>query len=490
MAGAYARLSALVQRGVVEHLAVPKGSITDALPLGKYLADTKLAPTGKFKLTGPVKDMVVPRAAAAEVLKIREIIKDPEALKGIFGFADKVNNLYRVGLTSYFPAFHGRNIFTNVLMNWFGGVNSLKPYAQMLEIQLGRGSPKLRRLMQIHGILDAGQMGEVGTFARTSFRGVEKATGPGRAIGRFAENNARGAHFIDKINKGWSPLEGAFSTKKWLFDYPDLTAIEKKFFRRGTLFYTFMRKNIPRQMEILITQPAKHAALFRLGLGEEEKGLVRPWDRGKLWFELNRGADPELRTMVSMGLSPEDLGSFSPEGRKGLPAVQRIGEKLLALTAPTIQIPLSMATGRSFRTGRDVSEENIVNSLWAKMPKKVRDHINLQAHKGRKGTFYTAAPWVRRLERSLPTSRLTGSLGQMLRADKTTTQKVLQLLAGIRVEHINVRDAEERYNKEIVERLTEQAIEKGLMKESRRAYPTLPPGHSEAGRIRRLQQAQ
>lgn len=79
----------------------------------------------------------------------------------------------------------------------------------------------------------------------------------GRAVNNLIEDNARLALFISMYRKTGSYEEAARIVRKYLFDYSDLTATEQKVFKRFRGFYTWSRKNLPIQVEALLTQPGK-----------------------------------------------------------------------------------------------------------------------------------------------------------------------------------------------------------------------------------------
>lgn len=91
-----------------------------------------------------------------------------------------------------------------------------------------------------------------------------RLVGSGRKIGETIEGNARLGHFINMVDNGLDFGQAAFSVKKHLFDYGHLTPFEQRWMKRIIPFYTFMRNNVPLQMENVVTQPGKYAALSHL----------------------------------------------------------------------------------------------------------------------------------------------------------------------------------------------------------------------------------
>lgn len=80
-----------------------------------------------------------------------------------------------------------------------------------------------------------------------------------RAIGRFLENNARVAHYLDRRLRGWSPEKARQSTVKWHFDYSELTDFEQQVMRRVLPFYSWSRKNMPLMFEAIASNPGRYA---------------------------------------------------------------------------------------------------------------------------------------------------------------------------------------------------------------------------------------
>src|SRR5258707_14937242 len=142
----------------------------------------------------------------------------------------------------------------NFWNNWLGGVNNPLRYLEAAYI-VGQkkgnvnfkdifghtwDNPKLLQKAQELGVMGRGQYG--GDIERTlrqyiegkGFKWGDLVTPTQRNIwmrggfkvGKTIEDNARLAHFIDRLKKGDSAETAAMSVKKYLFDYGDMTDIE------------------------------------------------------------------------------------------------------------------------------------------------------------------------------------------------------------------------------------------------------------------------
>jgi hypothetical protein len=101
---------------------------------------------------------------------------------------------------------------------------------------------KLRNLVLLTRCLHIGK--EEGAYSKIMREATYATDGWTRSTG-----------FVHNLKKGQSYAEAAATTKKYLFDYFDLTAFEKKVMKRIVPFYTWMRKNIPLQLKTLVTNP-------------------------------------------------------------------------------------------------------------------------------------------------------------------------------------------------------------------------------------------
>lgn len=94
----------------------------------------------------------------------------------------------------------------------------------------------------------------------------------GQQLGDGMQAWARFGHYLAKRKGGLMADEAMFSVKKHLFDYSELTNFERHVMRRVFPFYTWLRKNIPVQLETLIKRPGYMANLQKAlnSLGDEE----------------------------------------------------------------------------------------------------------------------------------------------------------------------------------------------------------------------------
>src|SRR5690606_20373451 len=131
------------------------------------------------------------------------------------------------------------------------------------------------------------------------------------------ENWTRLGLFIDGLQKGMSPEDAAFRVKKFLFDYTDLSETEKQVFKRIAPFYTWMRKNLPLQVEYFVTEPGKFATIPKAmsavssTLEDPQPGYTLPqWMQEGLYMQIGEPA-PGISEFVSLrGLPPADMINF------------------------------------------------------------------------------------------------------------------------------------------------------------------------------------
>lgn len=117
--------------------------------------------------------------------------------------------------------------------------------------------------------------GRPGRILKDVMGSTGKVAREGRNFNQAIETNARMAAFLLEYQRSGNFREAALATKKILFDYSELTEVEQKILKNVIPFYTFMRKNLPLQLEniarnpIRTTGPERLSSAFMGNLDEE-----------------------------------------------------------------------------------------------------------------------------------------------------------------------------------------------------------------------------
>lgn len=119
------------------------------------------------------------------------------------------------------------------------------------------GGDVFDKVRKITGDMKPVKGGKLGRARHVLLDPTGNAATAGRAFNQAVETNARMALFNLNMARYGNVAEASRATKKVLFDYSELTAVEQKLLKNIIPFYTFMRKNLPRQLETLIENPTR-----------------------------------------------------------------------------------------------------------------------------------------------------------------------------------------------------------------------------------------
>lgn len=310
---------------------------------------------------------------------------DTKALLKLF---DKYQYLYKLQVTAVNPGFHFRNYYSNQFQNWLDvGYEALKPETQIEASQLlrfaeGKETNKNKITTRFgkeytydeildgairYGVYDEGFFAKDLPLAfnnETSARpGFGRRINPldtefigyhyGRKIGNTVENQGRLANFIGNIKRGLSMEEAGEHTNKFLFDYSDLTEFEQQFMKRIFPFYTWTRKNIPLQLEMMATKPNKYRKLFVAlnaiqDMTPKEERVDKEYvnDFAKDWIQLpGTVKNPEGRdepVFWNPNLPYQDVSDL-----ENFTNVDSAIRHLISNSSPAIKIPIELATNKN-----------------------------------------------------------------------------------------------------------------------------------------------
>jgi len=392
---------------------------TDWVPFEQILRKANLetdiagAPTRFAKFKG----MALPPEIADAMTNVVRMFRDSDVPSGLMKVLDTSTTFFRELVTTPFPAFHFRNFVSNIWANFMGDVKGIRPYKLATEIMADvkwRGGSKVFEFAngvkmtsaQILEQMDAfGALGFgffTGRHARSKLiRNTPVIGHYVKGMGRFGEgveNYAKIAHFVDKLNKGLPIDEAAFSVKKYLFNYSELTAFEKRVMRRIVPFYTWARKNIPLQLETLLTKPGKAATAGHIQAAmraREEDGrfidttITPDWIHRRM-IGTAKNDDGSISQLSGFGIGLEDLSIFD-----------RPFDDFIGMLNPLLKAPIQQATGKDFFRDIPLDRAEVAPSVLRFAPKAFKDAIDFRAVPEPTGEtrFYRANPrflnWLR-----------------------------------------------------------------------------------------------
>lgn len=288
----------------------------------------------------------------------------PEELKIAIRTFDTIQNYWKAQALVA-PSYHVRNMAGNTWNNFLAGVIDPRVYFEAGKLQTGKAlkftddagriwdNNLLMKAAKQTGVINEGWYAKDIESALTSELGglswnpLKQNFGlfrANRAVGSTFENNARLAHFIQRIKEGHTIDDAAMSVKKFLFDYGDLTEIEKGIFKRFVPFYTWTRKNIPLQFEALFKQPAKFASIVK-GQKTIESQVEKPnekylGDYIKDNIGVRVGSDNKGNTHYFL------LGNWLPAAQ-AIDFLSQPTENFIASVSPFIKTPAELWANKS-----------------------------------------------------------------------------------------------------------------------------------------------
>ena len=320
---------------------------------------------------------------------------DSDEVSKVIETYDKVQNIWKTSATFWNIPFHTRNAISNMWQNSLAGVNSLTHYKDATRIQRGKSlSPSDTAILKEYRKQGLDKVGHLSGDIEQSIQSQIMSTmdllkdkKPGQVlnkvsgkIGDFVETNAKLAHFIAKKKEGMSAFDAGQSVKKYLFDYEDLTRLEKDLFKRIFPFYTFTRKNMPLQFEALLKNPSRQTKLIKaknnieiLTGDDNTTGILPEWLKDAAPIYVGK-KDGKVRYIKLEGFLPvADLNKMSDPAKA-----------LLQMASPVLKAPVEQALNYNFFFGKPITKQKGKEGfigygerdlLWGSVPGRI-EHLS------------------------------------------------------------------------------------------------------------------
>lgn len=413
--------------------------------------------------------------------KAQSVFVNDETSRNVFKMWDKVQNLWKGSVTTYFPAFHTRNALGNVFNNFVAGVKQPLSYADAAKIQKGTGKldstfkglfpgaetyDDLRKILGEMGVTGQGQFGKdvPKVFKQAIGKGSlgQKAQKIGFGVGTSVEDNARIAHFLEKTRGGLGINDAAASVNKFLFDYTDLSSFEQNVLKRIFPFYTFTRKNIPLQLEQIFKQPKKYKAVsdalqgLKSGdLTAEEKRYLPDYLSERFGIMVGRDVEGMPKILSGLGLPLEDIEKITS------PAKTVFGE----MASPLIKAPFELLSGQSLFTEGPIADTSMYNATTKAIGSLpgFKQFLKAKAATNKAGqTYYRVDPERMYILKAL-IGRFVGSFETLTDKRKGLPEALLRTLGGLKIYTADITKSKER-------KLLEMLEEMGLTREYKIQY--------------------
>lgn len=298
---------------------------------------------------------------------------------GLVKLYDRFLRTWKVSQTAINPGFHGRNTINNAFQTWMGaGAEVLKPSNQkeamdivngkMGEVILSGGEilsyDEIRDVASSFGLYDSGYASDVlrgplsklkkgkGNTIKESIKDYDLMDVMSK-YGNFIDNQSRTANFVHYLKQGMEPEQAVQQVEKFLFNYNDISDFERNVMRRIVPFYTYMRKNLPLQIEQLSKQPDKYRkVMYALeGVGnmvDKEDRIDRSYmpNYTKNWietpFKVDNEDDREESIFIDPSLPHQTLSKLD-----ALINPKQGKQEMLSMLSPAITLPYELKANKN-----------------------------------------------------------------------------------------------------------------------------------------------
>ena len=426
-----------------------------------------------------LKGVLLPEQIVKHVEETYKVLTSDEATKGFLKIYDKALGFWKGSVTGWFPAFHVRNSIGGVFNNFIAGVKNPARYLQGDQIARGAKGSITTTLgtkytyQQIKEIAEKlGVVGQPGYL--DVMREVEKDVGKG-AVGKLmdlpknameiTENRLRLPLFVDRLIKGDAPEQAAKSVFQFHFDYaPEaLAPFEQNIMKRLLPFYRWTRGNIPLQLEQMVKQPGKYAAIGKFvdnlqvdkEKAKEEFQYLPPYMREGLPVRLGE-KNGFSQYLYGLGLPVEDINRLY----KGSP--QRTLASMVGELSPILKYPIEAATGQNLFTGEPIKEGSRVYPFVNAVP-GLRDWLEVSEHKNKNGDVSYRANAYKLHFLNTALGRFYTTAGKLTDDNTSGVVKLLYGLVGAKAKSVDMEKENFWRDRDVQDRLEEELEGRGLI---------------------------
>jgi hypothetical protein len=443
-------------RAAVEHMLHAVGqdpaTLLAGVPPEKELATLRKA----------LAPYTLPEATAKAATTPMQRFVTPTEVKPALDLYDRGLGIWKDLLYTVWPASHVRNAASAGVENALTSGTRPAAYAEAHALRSGRGAdlgiaglvgtPDEQRLALFreataHGVVKRGQ-GQFGTdrvsqpttlleglraspsqprgFAFSDVPGaLRHPVQSGRDAGQAVEDTVRMAQYADLRRKGYVPAEAAKVVESTHFDYSRSADFEKSFMKRVVPFYSFSRRNLPKQLRRAATEPGKVGIPIRAGTaaGSGEEGYVPEYLRSGFAIPIGEGGpDGTQRFLSKLGIPVEEAFGGLKVGTGPLDTLTKTAESAVGSMTPPVKMLVEGLTGRQSFTGRKLSD---LRPTSTGMLGGLLDEDDPRAR------------LLTQVVGNSPLSRAASTVDKLVDERKGVVPKALNLLTGLRISDVD-----------------------------------------------------
>lgn len=347
---------------------------------GSMVKEAGLVPS---KLT-ELKGWYFPEQIVKAVENTKQLFFGEQAFNTVLKSYDKLMTTWkRLALAT--PGYHIRNLFSDTFSGVMEyGQRFLNPskWQDAIKIKMAeKGSEKARKTILstkayggrsitagevVDEFLESGVMGG-GMYYREALaahglpKKIDKASPLewSTKIGGHREDLGRIVSGLIEKESGSNALITASNIKKIFFDYTDLTPTEQNVFRRFIMpFYSWNKKNLLRQFELMITKPGKYAAIPKtLNFIEDISETPEGYEENKPDYYKELGYTLTPFKQPSTGKSLIFNPNLPFQGLSMLSPMQNI-----YAISPALKIIAELSSGKEIFSKKDLRADNITEA--------------------------------------------------------------------------------------------------------------------------------